>query len=464
MKAPVPDRQTVLLVDDSAVVATVVDGALRNAGFETVIAETGEDARRRMADGAAAVAVLGLGLPDVDGPMLLRQWTQEHPETPVIVLAADREIATAVKCVRDGAFDFLVRPLDTMLLSKAVRAAIHHRELRHRVKVLTQLSRRNGSRTADRVVAMSAAMRETLEMAKRVASDGFSCLLVRGECGTGKDLLARTIHALSRFRSGPFVDVNCAAVPESLLDGELFGHCQETPADAVENQAGALEMANGGTLFLNDVAEIGSSLQEKLLRAIEDRRFRRPGGERESAVNVAVIAATSRDLESLVSQGKFRIDLYYRLNVVPLVMPPLRQRKKDIPALIASFVDHFCTISGQAKPAFSPAAMQALQKHAWPGNVRELRNAIERICLLYAGDTVSPDNLVLGPAPAVREARGKKAPLAFPAVSLEEAEKRAIRAALGEANGNKNSAAKILKIHRSTLYSKLREYRITAIG
>jgi two-component system response regulator HydG len=345
-----------------------------------------------------------------------------------------------------------------------VANALRHVELTRKVALLTELSRRDiDLRQMGGIVCTSAAMRSTLEMAQTIAASGFSSVLLTGESGVGKGLLARSIHKLSARQDKPFVELNCSAMPATLVESELFGHQKGAFTDAKENRAGVFELADGGVLFLDEIGDMDLSTQAKLLKVIEEQRFRRLGGTNEVSVDVAVVAATNQNLQQLVAGGRFRSDLYYRLSVFPINIPPLRQRPEDIPLLAASFLTHYARKYGKELEGFTDAASAALRSYSWPGNVRELRNVVERACLLARADAIGPEQLLLSGGTSAETAPADGEDL-LPPMPLAKAEELVIRAAMKHARGNRNTAADTLQIHRTTLYKKLREYGITAAG
>ena len=453
----------VLIVEDSQTTAETVRKILTKEGYDATVAATGNDAAQLLAAQPFPVCILDLGLPDVSGEELLAKWSREYPEMAIIILTANHDVTTAVRCVKTGAFDFLLKPFDRPLLLKTLDNALRHRELTRKVTALTELTQRElDNAQAGGIFAESPAMRRTLEMADMIAANGYSCVLITGESGVGKGLLARTIHKRSARRSRPFVEVNCSAMPANLVESELFGHQKGAFTDAKENRVGVFEMADGGTLFLDEIGDMDVTLQTKLLKVIEDQRFRRVGSAVEVSVDVAIIAATNQNIEGQAAAGRFRSDLYYRLNVVPLEIPPLRDRVEDIPPLANSFVEQCARKYGKALCGLTDDATAALQTYAWPGNVRELRNVIERACLFAKEARITASGLFL-PSAARNSSGGIPVSAgAFRPMTLAQAEELAIRAAMKQADGNKNTAAEILQIHRTTLYKKLEEYKIAS--
>jgi len=446
----------VLLVEDDPDVSDSVGRILTSEGYDVLAVGSGEDAERSLRTRPANVVILDVGLPDADGRDLLARWHQEHPETQIVMLTGNRGIATAVSCIKAGACDFLVKPVGRALLVKAVEGAARELRLTRQVNVLTQLATREDAARRAGIVAESPAMRRVMDMAQRVAASDYSCVLLCGETGVGKGMLARALHKMSPRGENPLVELNCSAMPATLVESELFGHQKGAFTDARESRAGVFEMADGGALFLDEIGDMDVSLQAKLLKVIEEQHFRRIGGSVEVTVSVALIAATNQDIPQRVAEGKFRSDLFYRLNVVPLVIPPLRDRAEDLAPLAAYFRELYARKFGKRITCFSDEATAALHAYAWPGNVRELRNVVERACLLVRREVIEPADLLLAATPA---GGGTAAPAGVP-MTLARAEELAIRAALEAAKGNRNTAAATLAVHRSTLYKKLREYGI----
>jgi transcriptional regulator with PAS, ATPase and Fis domain len=332
-----------------------------------------------------------------------------------------------------------------------------------KVTILTELTHRETAPdVTGEVIAESPLMRKTLEMARQVAASDFSCLLITGESGTGKGLLAKTIHKMGGRADKPFVEVNCSALPTNLVESELFGHKRGAFTDAKENKLGLFEVADTGTLFLDEIGDMDFNLQAKLLKVIEEQKFRRIGDTNDISVDVSIIAATNQNVEQAVKENKFRIDLYYRLNVIPIHIPPLRDRKEDIPALTRHFISFFSRKFGREIAGVEEDAMESLLVYDWPGNIREFRNVIERGCILTRERTISDPSLLFPMGGPVLPVAGGGADAdnitSLPAMPLKDAEKMVIRAAMEQARNNRNLAAQILGLHRSTLYKKLEEY------
>jgi DNA-binding NtrC family response regulator len=459
-------EKVVLVVEDNLLVSTAVQDILNDEGFRAVAAGNGREAENLIKDNSPDLILLDMMLPDVSGKDLLKKWKDEYPEIPVIFMTAHGDIPTAVECLKTGAYDFLTKPVEKPLLLKTIKNALEYSNMTHEVKVLKQLTKRKTSDYGELtgVIAGSEPMLKIFDMLKLVAQSDFSCLLLKGESGTGKGLLARTIHDMGTRADKPFVEVNCSALPANLIESELFGHVKGAFTDAKDNKIGLFEMADSGTLFLDEIGDMDFNLQAKLLKVMEEQKFRRIGGTKDISVNVAILAATNQNIEKLVEENKFRLDLYYRLNVIPVEIPPLRERLDDISSLADHFIKFFARKFGKNIKSFSDEAFGALKKYSWPGNVREFRNVVERACILTKGDVI--DNLeILFPGTSFKPSVADDASPAVGGISampLAEAEKLVMRAAMEEAGGNKNKAASILGVHRTTLYKKLEEYSINA--
>lgn len=474
---------SVLIIEDNLLVAMALRDTLAGDRFGVTLVEDGKGAEKALAEGAYHIAILDMMLPDTDGRTLLKKWQEAYPELLVIIMTAYGEVSTAVECIKAGAYDFLTKPVETVLLHNTLENAVEHLDLSREVSALKQLTRlETGTVQEGEIIASCPLMLKTLDTARLISQSDFSCLLIQGETGTGKGAFARTVHKMGNRSSKPFVEVNCSAFPPTLIESELFGHRKGAFTDAKEDKIGLFEIADGGILFLDEIGDMDLSLQAKLLKVIEEQRFRRIGGTGDIQVNVAIIAASNQHLAQMVTEGTFRMDLFYRLNVVPLVLPPLRDRLEDIDALAAHFIAIYSKKFGKRIDGFSAEAQAALKTYHWPGNVREFRNVVERGCLLtqtnaierglllFPGDLQATHNPAPGDVETAAAATTSDAPaadpdaLVLPPMPLAEAEKLAITAAMQKAAGNKNEAARILQIHRTTLYKKLEEYKIAVDG
>ncbi len=437
----------VLVVEDDPDLNRSLAQLLQLEGIPALSAGCGREAHERLQEREAGLILLDLGLPDVDGLELLSQLKATE-DTPVVVLTGRTDIATVVEAMKRGADNFLVKPMEAHEVLATVKKELERHMLRRQAESQAAREKARGLRLP---VGTSRAMQQVRKMAQQVAETDASVVLL-GESGTGKGMVARMIHALSRRRDRPFLDVNCAALAPQLLESELFGHEKGAFTDARERKLGLLESTTGGTVFLDEVADMDPQVQSKLLKALEDSRFRRLGGLREIQVDVRIIAATHRDLKEEVAAGRFRQDLYYRLNVFQITLPPLRQRLEDIEPIAEAFIGELNPVLGRRVHHLHPEALQLLKAYPWPGNVRELRNVIERAMILTRGEEIRPEHLPR----EIRQAKGAEAGL----LSLAEVEASHIRRVLEACHGNLKQAAEILGIARSTLYEKMRRYGI----
>src|SRR3954464_7507246 len=456
----------VLLVEDKDSLRAMLRHALEAQGHTVVEASDEPDALLQLRQARPAVVLTDLKLPTGDGFGVLRAAKELDPELQVIVMTAYGSIQDAVTAMREGAMDFLAKPVDPDHLLLMVERAIAQRRILTENFVLKQeLAERRG---APRIIGEDAQLRQVSQQLHRAAVTDATVLL-EGESGTGKELFARALHALSPRDEGPFVAINCAAIPDTLLETELFGHEKGAFPGAAARKPGRFELAHRGTLFLDEIGDLPLALQAKILRALEERRFERVGGTALVTVDVRLVAATNRGLRAAVAARRFRDDLYFRLSVFPITVPPLRERGNDIPLLARYFVDRFCRDLKKKPLALSPGALEALQTYHWPGNVRELQNCIERAVILTDGDTILPRHLNLS---FIDTTVAAEAPNPWAQVdltgSLSDATKRAvaeieklkIREVMREAEGNRGRAAELLQISYKNLLAKLKEHAI----
>ena len=444
----------VLVVDDDTASRTGLQALLEGHGYGVEAAADGVEALEKTRSFRPAVVIADLVMPGMDGLELVRSLQDEAPFAVTILLTGQGSIETAVQAMKAGAYDYLTKPVDferlLLLLEKAVDRSRMGREV-------ALLRRQAGAGDRPALLGRSAAIQAVLQQIEQAATS-VAPVLVLGESGTGKELVARTLHALSPRARASFVGVNCAAIAESLLESEIFGHEKGAFTGAVERRIGCFEMADGGTLLLDEVAEMHPTVQAKFLRVLEEGTFRRVGGKAEIQVDVRVVAATNQDPDTAVRDGKLRADLFYRLNVFPIKIPPLRERPDDIPVLAEAFLHDAAARNGRRVTAIAPAALQRLQGYAWPGNVRELRNAIERAVLLADGETIDASHLPegLGAPEKISDAAPT---LTLPlGITIDEAEKTLILQSLKLAGHNKTRAAAILGINVKTLHNKLTRY------
>jgi two-component system response regulator AtoC len=457
---------TVLIVDDEKSFRVIAQEALSREGYAVRTADSGAAGTRAFRDDPPDVVLLDRNLPDVDGVDLLSTLCQEAQERGVdtlfLVATAYADVENAVQALRQGADDYLTKPIQLSELVVKLRKALEARRLRNRVRAL----RREGKPRLDALLdSGSPAMREQLSRAHKVAQSPSTSVLLQGESGTGKEVLARLVHdETPGRRDEAFVALNCAALAEGLLESELFGHERGAFTDAKSGKQGLLELAAGGTLFLDEIGELGPALQTKLLRALETTTFRRVGGTRDLPSDVRIIAATNRNLEDEVAAGRFRLDLFHRLDVFHLTLPPLRERREDIPRFARFLLERIAQRLGRPAPALSPEAERVLAAYDYPGNVRELRNVLERALILEPGPQITPASLVLG---KLRPAAA--GPDAFFTVELDgdgrpptlaELEKRYVEKLLAYAGGNRAQVARLLDVSYPTVAKKIADYGI----
>jgi DNA-binding NtrC family response regulator len=444
-------KLTILVADDEKNIREGLREALVLDGYEVLTAADGRDALDTVTRGDVDLVITDLKMPRLSGEELLRSLASQYPTVPVIILTGHGTIESAVQAMHDGAYDFLTKPVNLDRLSLLVRRAVSSRELALQNKAMQEeLERRSGFAS---IIGRSAEMRSVFEMVRQVAPSR-SSVLITGESGAGKEMIAEALHYNSPRKDKPFIKVHCAALTETLLESELFGHEKGAFTGAVARKRGRFELAHMGTLFLDEIGEINQNVQIKLLRVLEEKRFERVGGEETVDVDVRLIAATNRDLKDAISRGVFREDLYYRLNVVNIHVPPLRDRKEDIALLAASFLKEFSQENGKPMEGIDPKARLALYNYTWPGNVRQLRNTIESAVVLCKGTTIGLDDL----PPNIRGETGGDTVRVLLGATLAEAEKEVIRATLAREGGNKSRTADILAIGRKTLHRKIEEY------
>jgi two-component system response regulator HydG len=443
-----PDATTVLVVDDEAAHLESIEKIVRREGMRALTASNARNALELARRHRVHVVLTDLMMPGTSGIELLRAVKEISPDTEVVVMTAYGTVEAAVQAMREGAYDFIEKPLKRVTLVKSLRKAAErwlllteNRSLRRELKLLQRRE----------IVGNSHAMRRVLDIATQ-AAPSTATVLVLGESGTGKELIARFIHDQSARPTGPFIAVNCAAIPESILEAELFGHERGAFTGAVAKREGRFAKAAGGTLFLDEIAELSPSVQVKLLRVLQEGEYEPVGGDTQRA-DVRIVAATNRDIRGEVAAGRFREDLYYRLNVIAITAPPLRARREDIPLLVDHFLGVYCAKNGRTRLEATREVTQALMDYDWPGNVRELENAIERAVVLCRGAMVSEEDL---PDVIAKASNPIPAALTIPVgTSLDEVERRLIRETLRHTKGDKSLAAQLLGISTRTIYRKL---------
>jgi two-component system response regulator AtoC len=457
-------RETILIVDDEKLIRWSMKQKLESWHYQVIEAENLRDAHIKLQQEIPDLVTLDIKLPDGSGIDFLEQVKKSHPGIPVIMITAFGVVDVAVQALKLGAYDFIEKPINFEKLENVIRNALETNRLKTQV---AQTSKTNKTRFGlENIVGKSKAIRAVLELIKRLAQASASILLVEGESGTGKDLVSRALHYESARRDHPFFALNCAAIPETLIETELFGYEKGAFTDAKTMKKGVFEMADGGTVFLDEISEMHLNMQSKFLRVLEDQTFRRVGGVRDISVNVQVVASTNRNLEQAVREGKFREDLFYRLSVVPIHIPPLRERKEDIPLLVAHFIQRYNTQFRKNVKGVTPEGLRLLANYSWPGNIRELKNAIERAMILVDRDTIDVDQLPIriadpaGAGPVTRASENHQLKLPPEGAALDDIEREVIQQALQYANGNKTQASKLLKISRDTLRYKVKKHNL----
>jgi two-component system NtrC family response regulator len=450
-------RGSILLVDDEEKILKALGRALREAGHEVIESRSPRDAQRLLAERAFDVLLVDNVMPQLTGLDLIREFVASTPEgerPQILMMTAHATVESAIEAMKLGALDYLQKPFEIDELLVVVRRAIDHQRLRREYRYLR--SERDEQFDHYGIIGRSRVMAEIIDRAERVAETK-STVLITGETGTGKELVARAIHNRSAQRDMPLIRVNCAAIPESLLESELFGHVRGAFTGAATTKKGKFALADGGTIFLDEIGTMSPALQSKLLRVLQEREFEPLGSERTEKIDVRVIAATNRDLRQMVADGKFQEDLFYRLNVIPIELPPLRDRRDDIPALVEHFVRKHAQRTGRRVERIDDGVLPALQQYDWPGNVRELENTIERAVVLSAGPVITAKAIsVLGataaPASSLPSLRLRP--------NIEWVEKETIRRALESARGVKKDAAELMGISQRALSYYLAKYRL----
>ena len=446
---------TILIIEDEAKMRRLLELNLGEDGFKTVSAPDAETGLRLLASEQVDLVLTDLKLPGMSGLELLQAVKRQNAVLPVVVMTAFGSVETAVEAMKAGATDYVLKPFSLAEMRMVVHKELDVSRLREENRSLREALGEKYSHP--NIVAGSAKMQEVLAIVERVAPTN-STVLLGGESGVGKDLIARVIHEKSRRASGPFIKINSTAIPENLLESELFGYEKGAFTGASTSKPGKFELADKGTLFLDEIGDVPPATQVKLLRVLQEREFERLGGTRTVKVDVRLVAATNRDLRAALEEGTFREDLYYRLNVVPIDLPPLREHKEDIPDLTNLFLGKFCRDSGRPVTTISPEATNLLLSHHWPGNVRELQNVIERACALAKTSRLEPGDIHIDSSPRNKATTSGEGFL--PAgMTLDQWEDDMIREALKRAGGNKSQAARLLGLSRNAL-----RYRLSKIG
>ena len=445
---------SLLIADDEKNIRSGLELAFEDEGYTVVTAADGKEAWEKLQKNVIDLVITDLRMPEMDGYELLKRISAAYPTLPVIVLTGHGTIETAVETMRDGAVDFFTKPVDIdkllLVVKKTIAASSLAEQNRKLAEEIEKLRKQQGY---GKIIGKSGKIAALMQTVSQVAPTR-ATVLITGESGTGKELVADAIQSLSTRSDKPFIKVHCASLSQSLLEDELFGHEKGAFTGAVAQKKGRFELADTGTLFLDEIGEIDAATQVKLLRVLQERQFERVGGEKTLTVDVRVICATNRDLKKEVELGNFREDLYYRLNVVHVEVPPLRERKEDIELLSASFLSTFNREDGRKIEGFTPAARKAMFSYSWPGNVRELRNTVEAAVVLSRSNVIDIDDL----PPQLRETNGESSISFSLPVTMEEAEKGLILETISFCKGNKTKAADLLGIGRKTLHRKLAQY------
>ncbi len=455
----------ILIIDDDPQMVAVISEICKERGHQTIAYNSGQKAIENLATQAPALVITDLRMDKVGGLDILRECRESLPQTPVILITAYKTVETALEAMKLGAYDYITKPFKVDELQLTIQRALEHSEDKRQIRSLRQVVKRTSS--FESIIGLSPRMDDVYHLLKKVA-DTDSTILIQGESGTGKELVARALHFNSARQHQPFVAINCSALPENLLESELFGHKKGSFTGAVQDKIGLFEEAEGGTIFLDEVNSMAQPLQTKLLRVLQERQLRRVGDTKTLPINVRVLAATNESLHEKIKSGGFREDLYYRLAVIPIEMPPLRDRTEDIPLLVSHFLTKNATQTKTEPKKIDPKAVDLLTRYRWPGNVRELENAIERACALCEQGLIKPEDL---PPHVVRQAASPSdyATNTIPVGQAldeytKEQEHRYIEETIKHNAGSRERAAKMLKISMATLYRKLEVKKDTAEG
>ncbi|KPU27294.1 transcriptional regulator [Caloranaerobacter sp. TR13] len=447
-------NKRILIADDEKNMIWALKRALSKEGYDIITAENGRKAVEVFIEKEPSLVLLDLKMPEMDGIEALRRIKEYNSKIPVIILTAHGTTQTAVEAMKIGALDYISKPFDIDELKIVIKKALDYKNLNDEVNYLKEKIKEN----TGTIIYKSSKMEAVLDIVHKVAPTD-ATVLILGESGTGKELIANAIHEYSKRKNGPFIKINCAALPESLLESELFGYEKGAFTGATSRKLGKFDRAQGGTIFLDEIGEISPAMQVKLLRVLQEKEFERVGGAQTIKIDTRIIAATNRDLRKMVEENKFREDLYYRLNVIPLYIPPLRDRKEDIPVLIDYFIEKYSRQMGKRKMRISKKVLDKFIQYDWKGNIRELQNVIERCVILSSGEEIEENIL---PDEIKRRENFADTYFSLPdeGISLEEVERSLILQALEKTNFNQTKAAKLLGITRHTLLYRMEKYNL----
>ncbi|MCH2174516.1 MAG: sigma-54 dependent transcriptional regulator [Lentisphaeria bacterium] len=454
-------KAKILIVEDNILVSMSIADMLQKEGFAVEQAEDGDRANIALKADEYDLVLLDMMLPDTNGSVLMKSWVKRYPYMKIVILTAHGDVNLAVDCLKDGASDFVSKPAEKQELIDVINKHIF-KPIKEEEKIETskkiKLAGTSRKDILEGVIGTSKEMKKTLTIARKVAQINYSCLLITGESGSGKGLFARALHKAGVRKDEAFVEINCSALPATLIESELFGHKKGAFTDAKEDKLGLFKVADKGTIFLDEIGDMELGLQAKLLKVLEDRAFRRIGDTKDIKVDVAIIAATHQPLNQLVKENKFRLDLFYRLNVIPLPLSPLRERQNDIPELTDFFIKNNIDKFGLNDLKIDAEARTKLLHHNWPGNVRELKNVIERASILCDNNKITSEDLMMDLQDTSIEDTNLGTEFNMPVMPLSVMEKKLIEVTLKTVRGNKNKTAEKLGIHRTTLYKKIQEY------
>lgn len=453
------DKEKILVVDDEHLIRWTLEQHLKKEGYEVVTAESGEKALELLPDILPHLVLLDNQLPGMMGIDVLGKIKEADKDIIVIMITAHGLLETAVKAMKLGAFDYISKPFNLDEITLTIKKALETKSLREEVRILKE--QQKSSFKAYNIIGKSAAIQGVLDMIRKIAQSDATTVLIQGESGTGKELVARAVHMGSSRADKPFMAINCAALPETLLESELLGHEKGAFTDAKVQKKGLLELADGGSVFLDEVGDMAYSMQAKLLRVLEDRTFKRVGGSKDISVDVRIISATNQDVKRLMDDGRFRKDLYYRLQVVPIYLPPLRERKEDILPLAKHFIETFNTEFHKNVKEISEKAREFLVQYEWPGNVRELKNVIERAMILESEDILLLEHLPIElVSSSITAPKSDSAGMNIPmdGMSLERVEEELVKQALAVAGGNQSKAADLLGVQRDAFRRRMKKF------